>query len=140
MKLPFLKFISVTLAVLTLMVSFNWSVNAHYCGNELINFSFFGEAEGCGMEEFDEICSSDSEDGETFHKTCCLNKDLVFDAVDQVRKINSLTASNIEYYCRIITSELASWVITFERKTSGFPNAPPLADKSVQILYQVFII
>ena len=69
--------LSIALAVVTLLGSINWTVNVHYCGAELINYAFIGEAEGCGMEEFDNVCEA-PQNADSYNKTCCSNNHRLF--------------------------------------------------------------
>lgn len=83
------KVFSVLLACITLATSIGWSINVHYCGVELINYAFIGEAEGCGMEELEETCDfSDAES--SVSKSCCFNKDLTFKSDNLVRKFKTV--------------------------------------------------
>jgi len=140
MKISFLKTTALVLACLTLVVSFNWSVNAHYCGSDLINYAFIGEAEGCGMDEFDEVCESSADKNGVLDKTCCSNRDLVFDGVDQVRKISSNILANTNFIL-LSTSMEGKDLPNFNKEgIQEWPNPPPIKAEDFQVLYQVYII
>ena len=85
LKIILVRASALLLVLMVLVSSFKWSVNVHYCGSELINYAFLGEAEGCGMEEFDNVCEA-PQNADSYNKTCCSNKDLVFKSDNQVRK------------------------------------------------------
>lgn len=81
-----MEILSLALSFFVFVSSINWTVNVHYCGTKLINYAIFGEAESCGMEEFDNTCEA-PQNRDSIDKTCCSNKDLVFKSENQVRKI-----------------------------------------------------
>ena len=84
-KKNLVEILSLSLSLFVLVSSINWTVNVHYCGTELINYALFGEAESCGMEEFDNTCEA-AQNRDSIDKTCCSNKDLAFKSDNQVRK------------------------------------------------------
>ena len=50
MKKSFFKISSFVMALVVLLSTFSFAVDQHYCGDVLVDFSFFGKAESCGME------------------------------------------------------------------------------------------
>ncbi len=141
-KKNILQIVSGLLIALTVTASVTWNVNVHYCGSELINYSLVGEAEGCGMVELDQICNRETQSplGDSFNKTCCSNKDIVFKSEEQVRKFTELVNYQIDVkFVSPNTSTICS--INDINKQHHFSNLPPpKTQMDYQILYQVFII
>ncbi len=135
-----LNSLSLALAALTLVVSFNWSVNVHYCGTEIINYSFVGEAEGCGMEEFDLVCETTS-NGDGISKTCCSNQDLVFESENQVRKFSSF--KSLKLLDKVFASKENTVKLTSNcSETRPYSTSPPFSNQPNYrlSLYQVYLI
>ena len=51
MKMLAHKFISVVMAVVVLLSTMSFSVDMHYCGDMLVDFSIMEQVKTCGMEK-----------------------------------------------------------------------------------------
>ena len=134
---------ALAMSFVILVASVNWSINVHYCGDTLINFAFVGEAEGCGMEESDQICDVDAENSSSsVGKTCCTNKDLAFSGEDNIRRIVSSELVSF-YHFAFVSIQAVSVVWSDLGGITTYPisgNGPPWLNEDILIKAQVFII
>lgn len=138
LKTTLIKCISTLLITLVLISSFDWSVNAHFCGSALINYSLFGEAEGCGMQESEIICST-SDGKEAINKFCCSNKDLIFENVDFFKNLDEIQ-KNQKAMAWLFSNTTAnsSRVPTYFSIIEEDP--PPIICLNFHSLFQIFLI
>jgi hypothetical protein len=71
----FQQFIAVAMAMLVFISTLSVSIEKHYCGDNLVDFAFFAEAEKCGSEASDKGLATSDEGPMLMAKSCC--KDVV---------------------------------------------------------------
>lgn len=137
-----LKTLSGLLVALTVIASVKWNVNVHYCGSEVINYSIVGEAEGCGMVELDKNCTRETQSpiGDSFNKTCCSNKDIVFKSDEQVRIFTELADYQIDLKFESANTSITRSINDIDQQHHFANLPPPGPQRDYQILYQVFLI
>ena len=76
------KTIAVTLATLVLFTTMSFTVDMHYCGDALVDFSVVHNAKTCGMEkqESENDCHSVIQDD-----SCCSDKQVVVEGQDDLK-------------------------------------------------------
>lgn len=125
------KSFSVALALLVLFSTVSFTIEKHFCGDILVDMSFFTEADKCAMES-EEIA---------LKKSCCK------DEIDVVEGQNELILSydDMDFeQLQFITSYVYSYINLFE----GAPKkiiphkgySPPNLVKDICVLDQVFLI
>ena len=125
------------MAFVVLFSTMSFSISEHFCGDHLVDAALFSKAESCGMAM--EIATTDS-DCNTIKKDCC--SDLVKQIEGQSNlkiDFNSLTIPQQEFVA-IFTY---SYLNLFEGTTNEVQYSdylPPLVDKDISVLYQVFRI
>jgi hypothetical protein len=134
MKQFFTKIASLTVAFLVLFSTFSFTVDTHYCGDFLVDVSFTGETEGCGMEI--------EQSPQGFKKKCCTYEVQKFEGQDELRltdfdkvsfeKQQFLTAFVISYQNVFFKAQLE------KINLNDFP--PPEIHQNYQIIYQAFLI
>lgn len=125
------KISALSLAFLVLLSTLSFTVDQHYCGDFLVDISFFGDADGCGMEI-----------SKAAKKNCCSDEKLSFDGQDELQfqfvSIKSFSTPDFT-----ITHHF-DWMPSKTLYSEGsiyykeFP--PPDIPKNFQAEYQVFII
>ena len=92
------KIASLTLALLVLLSTFSFTVDKHYCGDFLVDVSFTGEAEGCGMK-MDQTSS-------TKKKNCCKDEVQKIEGQDELQnhKVDNITFENQQFLVTFLTS------------------------------------
>lgn len=134
MKKQFIKIVSITLAFLVLFSTFSFTVEKHYCGDFLVDVSFTGDTEACGMEMDNTSI--------TTIKTCCKDELHKIEGQDelQTEKVKKITFESKKY----LTAYIISFKKLFLRNTSknNFYKdfSPPDSPINYQVLYQTFLI
>jgi len=82
MKKAFHKAISFLMALVVLISTMSFTINAHYCGETLVATSMFKNAEACGMEQamatVPSVCSMTKPD-------CCKNEQSLIKGQDELK-------------------------------------------------------
>lgn len=128
---------SLTMAFIVLFSTLSFTINMHYCGETLVETAVFQKAKGCGME----MNRPSTEGCAITKKNCCDNKQLAIEGQDELQ----LSAEKIEFQHQVfLTSLVYAYVSLFE----GFQEeivplndySPPLVERDIQVLYEVFLI
>ena len=82
MKPFLLKIASVFLAFSVLFSTFSFTVEKHFCGEFLVDVSYFGEAKGCGMETAAKMAFKKK-------KNCCKDEVFQIEGQDELQKSSS---------------------------------------------------
>jgi len=126
------KTFSISLAFIVLFSTVSFTIEKHYCGDVLVDVSFFVEAKKCDMENMELLLK----------KTCCK------DEVDIVEGQDELTVVSFEdldfEQQQLITAFFCSYVNVFEslpKQTIPHKDySPPNLVADIQVLDQIFII
>ncbi len=128
------------MALLVLFSTMSFSVDMHYCGDDLVDFSFSDKVDTCMMKA--DISKSSSECAVMDVKMdCCSDVEVVIEGQDDLKiSFDQLTFDQQLF--------VASFVYTYINMFEGFDeNRIPFKDKSppplirdIQILDQTFLI
>lgn len=142
---------AVLMAMMIFISSISFSIDMHYCQNNLIDISFIGKAKPCYEKKQAAKCSTENEQGEHIHfqnaslafdHNCCHNKTIIFDKlVSDVTSTFVTFKSDLqtEYTIGYITTNHNSEAIEFNFQSFTFYR-PPLPDRDLFKLHQVFLI
>ncbi|MCM4164912.1 MULTISPECIES: HYC_CC_PP family protein [unclassified Arenibacter] len=138
MKSIFHKIVSFSMALLVLFSTFSFTVEQHYCGDTLVDFSMFGKAESCGMD-IQQL--SNSHDDNLKKIGCCEDETLSVLGLDDLKV--SLEKLNFEQH-KFVVSFVYSYLNLFEGLQENIVPfnhyPPPLLVKDIPILHQTFLI
>ena len=133
MKQYLSKIASFFLALMVLFSAFSFTVEKHYCGESLMDVSFIGDADTCGM---------DMEKRSAKKKNCCKDEVHYMEGQDELQQIQSddLNFSKEQFLVSFYISYTDLFVENKSNKTN-FKN-PYLPDIPIdyQVLYQSFLI
>lgn len=132
MKQVFSKIASFLLALLVLFSTFSFTVEKHYCGDSLMDVSFMGNADDCGME-MQKIAAK---------KNCCK------DEIHQIKGQDQLRQTQVDDFNFEKQQFLAAFYIAFndlftaeKSKNTNYKDfSPPDFPIDYQVLYQSFLI
>ncbi|RXG15719.1 hypothetical protein DSM03_10248 [Leeuwenhoekiella aestuarii] len=132
------QLVAVLMVFVVLMTTMSFTVNMHYCGGMLVDYSLVKESTSCGMEA---LQRSNSCETQLLKKSCCQNKQLTANGHDDLKP----TFHNLNFEQHVfITSFFFSYNALFEPETvenTSFEDyAPPLIIRDIQTLDQVFLI
>ena len=119
------------MVLLVLFSTVSFTIEKHFCGDVLVDVSYFVEGDKCAMEA-EEIAQK---------KSCCK------DEVDVVEGQNELQLQSFDDF-DIHTEFLATFVYTYINLFEGLPKqvfphkdySPPNLVADIQVLDQVFLI
>ena len=134
MKKAFIKITSLLLVLLVLFSTFSFTVETHYCGDFLMDISFTGHADDCGMKMEKKSFSK--------KKNCCKDEVITAEGQDELQQFNELKLDFDKQ--QFVTAFLVSYQDLFVEKTSKNTFykdfSPPDIPKDYQVLYQSFLI
>jgi hypothetical protein len=134
LKQFFTKIASILIALLVLVSTFSFTVDKHYCGDFLVDISFTGEAEGCGMN-MDSTATAKK-------KNCCKYEVQKFEGQDELQtsKVENITFENQQFLTAFLIS-LNELRIEDNSEVNFYKNfTPPDSPKDFQVLFQSFLI
>ncbi|WP_047416532.1 hypothetical protein [Cellulophaga sp. Hel_I_12] len=139
MKKVFHKIMSISMAFVVLFSTMSFTIDMHYCGDAIIDYSFFHKAENCGMEK--EQVTSTCENPEMKKKSCCSDQQIIIEGQEDLK--NNFTTLTFEQQV-FVASFVYSYINLFEGTASKdvpykeYP--PPFVKRDIQVLHQTFLI
>lgn len=126
------------MALVVLFSTMSFTVNMHYCGDNLVDMKIYQEAEGCGME----IPMTNSTSKTELSKTpCCKNEQLFIQGQDELQTPLDSLSFSMEYFVVVTFYSYKILFESFPKKTIPFKEySPPNLVADIQVLDQVFII
>lgn len=138
MKQLLTKISAILMAFVVLSSTMSFTFSEHYCGTQLVDVGLFSKAEACGMELEK---PTGSKDCELQKNNCC--KDEVKQFTGQHELNTNISTLNFEQQV-FVASFAYAYLNLFEGLAVNiipYKNyTPPLVDKEINVLYQVFII
>lgn len=137
MKEVFHKIMSFTMAFVVLFSTMSFTVNMHYCGDNLVETAIFHKAKGCGME----MQKPSTEGCAITKKNCCNDEQLVVDGQDELQ----LQVDIISFEQHLF---IASFVYTYingfeglDKNVSSFEEyKPPLVIRQIFKIDETYLI
>ena len=122
------------LSLLVLFSTLSFTVEKHYCGENLIDTAIFSEVKKCGP--------MDSEDMVYIKKPCCKDTVDVFEGQDE------LNTSDFETLDKTLKFTLVAYVYTYSQLFESLPKpliphkdySPPNLIKDIQVLDETYLI
>lgn len=128
------KITSLALAFLVLFSTFSFTVEKHYCGEFLMDVSFMGDADDCGMN-MEKVAK-------TTKKNCCKDEVHQIEGQDELQQF-SFTDFDLEKQ-QFVVAFVAFYQTLFidksDKKESYKDFSPPDIPIDYQVLFQTFII
>ncbi len=134
------RILSFFLAALILFSTTSFSVDMHFCCNELMDIAFFSRAESCEdiVHEKDNTskqCTSLQE------KDCCDNQTLVKQGDDTFKKSNTILENETLVFFNTFFYTYINLFERLDRNVISFQNyRPPLLSLDIIILNEAFLI
>ena len=134
MKKTVINITSISLAFLVLLSTFSFTVEKHYCGDFLMDVSYVGHAEGCGMEK--DLSSK------TIKKPCCKDEVHKIEGQDELQKtvadVFDFKVPNVQIASAAVMKELFVEIVSNKPQFHDF--SPPDISLDYQVLFQSFLI
>ncbi len=134
------KILALILAFIVLFSSFSFTVEKHVCMGEVVDVSYFSEADSCGMIE-DEDCDKHDFSGQQMEKEKCCNdiQELIPGNQNEQQAIEFFELDQVQFIFAYAYIYLNLYEVK-EEKSPFISPSPPLIDKDFQVLYQSFLI
>jgi len=138
MKNVFHKLSATIMAVVVLMTTMSLTVDMHYCGDMLVDFSLTHQVKSCGMD----LTSTTSCENPTLsEKPCCTDKQVIKKGKEDLK----MTFDQLSLEQQVFVASLAYtysnlFEVTKSNKVAFVDYAPPFIRQDVQVLYQNFLI
>lgn len=138
------KTISLFLALVVLLSSFSFTINKHYCKGEIVNTTFFVNADNCEMN-INVVCEntdfSIKMKSKIQQEPCCKNTSELIQGNDNNQQAQEfkLAIPQVEF----LTTFIYTFINNFEETlnvSTYVTYKPPLVLKNRQTLFQIFRI
>jgi hypothetical protein len=131
---------SVFMALLLLFSTLSFSMDMHFCGDHLVDFSLFDKADSCGMMSAASPASADCAMID-IDMDCCSDVQILIEGQEDFKvSFDQLTFGQQVF----LTSLVYSCLNLFEEASCSSPGeweyAPPPLIRDVQVLHQTFLI
>ncbi|WP_400077020.1 HYC_CC_PP family protein [Winogradskyella sp. R77965] len=128
------KVFSITLSFLVLFSTLSFTVEKHYCGDNLVDVAVFSEAKKCG--------GMTSEDVVYVKKSCCKDTVDVFEGQDE------LNTQDFEDLNKTLQITLVAYAYSYSNLFESLPRpiiphkdySPPNLTKDIQVLDETYLI
>jgi hypothetical protein len=131
---------SVFMALLLLFSTMSFSMDMHFCGDHLVDFSLFDKADSCGMMSESPSASSDCA-MIAVDIDCCSDVQIIIDGQEDFKVSFDQLTFGQQFF---LASLVYSYVNLFERDQKGSPAdwkyEPPPLIRDIQTLHQTFLI
>jgi hypothetical protein len=126
------------LALIVLFSSMSFTVEKHYCGETLVDVSYFGEAESCCAKAMKEM---DHKEKKSQKKGCCSDEvEIIESSTFDKEKITSFTPQELQF----LTFYVFSYINLFQEvdleKEFYKDFSPPDIVQDIQVLHETFLI
>ena len=139
MKQVIHKILAINMAFVVLMTTMSFTVNMHYCGKVLVDYSVFNAAKTCGMEKMQPAFNCEL--APIAKKSCCSNKQLIVEGQDDLKKSFYTLSFEQQFFVAIFSQ---SYINLFKEKAAtailfaDYP--PPFLKQDILVLHQIFLI
>ena len=133
------KIASILMSFVVLFSTMSFSISEHFCGDQLVDTSYFFTADACNMMDMQMPISSD--DCQIEKEDCCSDHTEFIQGSSEVNHL--VTSLNLDQQ-----QFIASFVYTYINLFEGLENnvipfknyASPIIVKDIQVLDNVFLI
>ena len=139
MKKVFHSTLSVLMAFVVMFTTMSFTVDMHYCGDSLVDFSLFSKAEGCGMEKAQpaKYC----ENPLMTEKSCCTDQQILQQGQDELKtSLSTLTFEQQTFVATFFYTYINFFEGLDENIVSFTDYPPPFIRRDLQVLHQTFLI
>jgi hypothetical protein len=133
------KSIAICMAFVVLMTTMSFTVDMHYCGNTMVDYSFFHNASTCKMEKA--ILTASCGSPEVKKKSCCSDEQLIIQGQDDLKdNFSTLTFKEQVFVAWFVYSYINLFKATASKEIPLFDYEPPYVKLDVQVRHQTFLI
>ena len=125
------------MAFLVLFSTVSFSMDMHFCGDTLVDYSFFDDSAACGMK----LLSSDKEECPMSLMKCCTDHEISQEGQDELAMSwNSLDLDQ-QQFVLAFTYSYIDFYTSLPKQTIPFSQySPPLLTYDRQLVWETFLI
>lgn len=130
---------AILMACVVLFTTMSFTVDMHYCGDTLVDFSFVQSSKTCGMEKAQKSigCAKPM----LSEKSCCSDEQVIFDGQDELKiAFNTLSFEQKTFITAFTYTYLNLFEGTESNEVPFIDYSPPFVKRDVQVLHQSFLI
>lgn len=124
------------LAILVLFSTFSFTINAHYCGGEMVSQTIGFAAENCNME----VETTDVNVVTMQAVSCCDDVTTFIQGQDELSKHHEAVIASPQFIKAFVYSYIFILPKTDTEKTAYKPYVPPPLIQDIQLLDETFLI
>tara|TARA_B100000787_G_scaffold169695_1_gene161769 strand:+ start:8171 stop:8584 length:414 start_codon:yes stop_codon:yes gene_type:complete len=137
MKVLIKKIISTLLSIIVLLSSMSFVIDEHYCGDMLMDVSYFGDADNCGISGM----NMNSETSVIKKNNCCKDKITLVESLI-FKKEKNINPQYIELDIAFFNEY--SYLVFYKNialeKKYHKDFSPPDIEQDIRVLHQTFLI
>ncbi len=127
------------MALVVVFSTMSFTISSHFCGDTVVDVSYFSKASSCGMEMKQDL---NNKDCSISKKNCCKDVTKVIEGQDDLKKS---AFDNLSFDQQVFVASFCySYINLFKglhNKVIPFKNySPPLVVKDIQALDEVYLI
>lgn len=138
MKQVFHKSIAMCMAIVVLMTTTSFTIDMHYCGDTMVDYSFFHKAASCKMQKA--ALTSSCETPEMKKKSCCSDEQLIVTGQDFKDNFSKLSFEQQVFVASFTYSYISLLEGSISNEVPFVDDSPPFIKRDVQVLHQSFLI
>jgi len=140
MKETLYQIASAFMALLVLFSTMSFTIDMHYCGDRLVDYSFFESADSCGMSKSSSTRAGDNADMQ-MEMDCCADLEIIIEGQEDLK----ISMDNLTFEQQIFVSTFFYTYINLfkgvDKSINSFKDySPPPLIRDIQILDQTFLI
>jgi len=140
MKESLRQIASVTMALLVLFSTMSFTVDMHYCGDHLVDFSFFENAKNCTMQASPSKATGEISVME-MEMDCCTDLEIVLEGQDDLKISFDQFTFDQQIFISTFYYTYVNLFETVDKNLNSFKEySPPPLIRDIQILDQTFLI
>lgn len=125
------------MALVVLFSTMSFTVNSHYCGDNLVDTAIFQKAKTCGME----MQNTTSKACSITKKDCCNDEQINIEGQDELKiSFDKLTSNQQLFVASFVYSFIDLFEGLKENVTPFRDYAPPLVTKQIYKLVETYLI
>ena len=125
------------LSFIVLFSSMSFAIDEHICGDQVMDVSYFGNADNCGMEEV----KINSNNSVLKGNNCCLDQITLFQSsLFNIEKPTNLHNLELQFLSWNSSLYVGFHIITSFKLEYYKDFSPPDINNDFQVLHQVFLI
>ena len=132
------KITALSMAFVVLLSTMSYTIHMHYCGDTLVDTSYFVKADTCGMEMSQPVNTSDG--CSAVKKNCCTDKQLAIEGQDELKLSLELQMEQQVFAAVFLTTYTQLFEIPEETLTVHQDYLPPPLVRKIYQLDEVYLI